>query len=160
MRIDSKLSRMLHVLLHMARHDGAFTSEQIACMLGTNAVVVRRTMAGLRQAGFVASSGGHGGGWSIARDLADVSLLDVYRAVGSPRLFALGNENASPACGVERVVNGSIDEALDAAQAILLARFADVSLQSLASEFDAICSADGWPHVPPPSACKASRPVP
>ena len=149
MGIDSKLSRMLHVLLHMARHDGTFTSEQIAGMLGTNAVVVRRTMAGLREAGFVASSGGHGGGWSIARDLAEVSLLDVYRAVGSPRLFALGNENKNPACGVERVVNGSIDQVLDAAEAMLLARFAEVSLHSLAAEFDAICSAAGWTHVPP-----------
>lgn len=149
MRTDSKLSRMLHVLLHMARHEGAFTSEQIACMLGTNAVVVRRTMAGLREAGFVTSSGGHGGGWSITRDLAEVSLLDVYRAVGSPRLFALGNENDNPACGVERVVNGSIDGALETAEAMLLKRFAEVSLQSLASEFDAICSAAGWTHVPP-----------
>ncbi|MGO4775349.1 Rrf2 family transcriptional regulator, partial [Lysobacter sp. 2RAB21] len=48
MRSDSRLSRMLHVLLHMARHDQAFTSEQISRMLNTNPVVVRRTMAGLR----------------------------------------------------------------------------------------------------------------
>ncbi|MEZ0373290.1 MAG: transcriptional regulator, partial [Candidatus Sericytochromatia bacterium] len=30
MRTDSRLSRMLHVLLHMARHERPFTSEQIA----------------------------------------------------------------------------------------------------------------------------------
>jgi DNA-binding IscR family transcriptional regulator len=45
-RNDSRLSRMLHVLLHMARHDAPMTSETIAKMLGTNPVVVRRTMAG------------------------------------------------------------------------------------------------------------------
>jgi DNA-binding IscR family transcriptional regulator len=45
-RTDSRLSRMLHVLLHMARHDKPFTSEQIAKMLQTNPVVVRRTMGG------------------------------------------------------------------------------------------------------------------
>lgn len=55
MRQDNKLSRMLHVLLHMARHKGVYTSEQIAAMLGTNSAVVRRTLAGLRDAGFVAS---------------------------------------------------------------------------------------------------------
>jgi DNA-binding IscR family transcriptional regulator len=62
MRNDSRLSRMLHVLLHMARHDGPITSEAIGMMLGTNPVVVRRTLAGLRDAGYVRSDKGHGGG--------------------------------------------------------------------------------------------------
>ena len=44
-RTDGRLSRMLHVLLHMARQDVAFTSDQIAKMLNTNPVLVRRTMA-------------------------------------------------------------------------------------------------------------------
>ncbi|MFP8913766.1 transcriptional regulator, partial [Pseudomonas aeruginosa] len=43
MRNDTRLSRMLHVLIHMARHEGPATSEAIAQMLGTNPVVVRRT---------------------------------------------------------------------------------------------------------------------
>src|SRR3546814_1535501 len=73
MRQDSRLSRMLHVLLHMAQHDRPATSEAIAKMLRTNPVVVRRTMAGLREAGYVRSVKGHGGGWSIARDLASRS---------------------------------------------------------------------------------------
>src|SRR3546814_19719205 len=82
MRNDSRLSRMLHVLLHMARHEGPMTSDEIARMLGTNAVVVRRTMAGLRDSGYVRSEKGHGGGWAIQADLETVSLLAVHRAVG------------------------------------------------------------------------------
>ncbi len=72
---------MLHVLLHMARSAQPMTSEQIASMLSNNAVVVRRTIAGLREAGYVQSSKGHHGGWQLARDLAQVTLLDVHRAV-------------------------------------------------------------------------------
>jgi len=144
MRTDSRLSRMLHVLLHMARHDGPFTSEQIAQMLGTNAVVVRRTMAGLRQAGYVRSGGGHGGGWLIDCDLAQVTLLDVHRAVGGAKLFALGHEHPNPDCGVEKVVNAAIDDALQQAEALLLARLAQVSLADLAAQFDALCRKGGW----------------
>ena len=103
---------MLHVLLHMARHDGPATSDTIAKMLGTNPVVVRRTMAGLRDAGYVRSEKGHGGGWSIACDLATVSLLDIHRAVGGPTLFAIGNESDNPECAVEQVVNAALDDAL------------------------------------------------
>lgn len=139
MRNDSRLSRMLHVLLHMARHDGPMTSEAIARMLGTNAVVVRRTMAGLRDAGYVRSEKGHGGGWILAADLESVSLLDVHRAVGGVRLFAIGNEDPDPQCAVERVVNAAVADALRDAEALLLARLGAVSLAELSRNFDAIC---------------------
>ncbi|MHA6719636.1 Rrf2 family transcriptional regulator [Sphingomonas sp. RS6] len=140
MRNDSRLSRMLHVLLHMARHDGPMTSEAIARMLGTNPVVVRRTMAGLRDAGYVRSEKGHGGGWAIATELRNVSLLDVHRAVGGPRLFAIGNGHSNPDCAVEKVVNAAVDDALRDAEALLVARLGAVSLAELARAFDAHCS--------------------
>ena len=130
---------MLHVLLHMARHDGPATSDTIAKMLGTNPVVVRRTMAGLRDAGYVRSEKGHGGGWSIACDLATVSLLDIHRAVGGPTLFAIGNESDNPECAVEQVVNAALDDALREAEALLIARLGAVSLAELATAFDEKC---------------------
>jgi DNA-binding IscR family transcriptional regulator len=134
---------MLHVLLHMARHHGPMTSETIARMLGTNPVVVRRTMAGLRDAGYVRSEKGHGGGWAIAADLATVSLLDIHRAVGGPRLFAIGNEHANPDCAVEKAVNDALEDALREAEALLVARLGNVSLAELARSFDAQCAARG-----------------
>ena len=140
MRNDTRLSRMLHVLLHMARHEGPMTSEAIAAMLGTNAVVVRRTMAGLRDAGYVRSDKGHGGGWMIACDLAKVSLLDVHRAVGGPRIFAIGNEHPNPDCAVEKAVNAAVEDALRDAEALLVERLGAVSLAELARGFDAECA--------------------
>ncbi|MEG3084409.1 Rrf2 family transcriptional regulator [Sphingomonas sp. PB2P12] len=142
MRNDSRLSRMLHVLLHMAQRDGPMTSEEIARMLGTNPVVIRRTMAGLRDAGYVRSEKGHGGGWAIAADLATVSLLDVHRAVGGPRLFAIGNEHANADCAVEKVVNAAVADALHEAEALLLARLGAISLAELARGFDVHCRPD------------------
>ena len=141
MRQDSRLSRMLHVLLHMAQHDGPVTSDTIARMLATNPVVVRRTMAGLRDAGYVRSEKGHHGGWTIACDLNAVSLLDVHNAVGGPRLFAIGNEADNPNCAVERVVNEALDDALKAAETLLLTRLASITLASLSKAFDAKCQA-------------------
>ena len=139
MRNDSRLSRTLHVLLHMARHDGPMTSEAIGRMLGTNPVVVRRTMAGLRKAGYVRSEKGHGGGWSIATDLDAVSLLDVHRAVGGPRIFAIGSDRSNPDCAVEKAVNEAIEGTLREAEALLVSRLGSVSLAQLARGFDARC---------------------
>jgi DNA-binding IscR family transcriptional regulator len=134
MRHDTRLSRLLHILIHMDRHDGAATSETIAAMLGTNAVVVRRTMAGLREQGYVRSEKGHGGGWALARPLQEITLLDIHRALGAPGLFSIGLAGDNPNCVVEQAVNASLAEAMKDAGTILLARFATITLAELAEQ--------------------------
>ena len=134
--MDARLSRMLHLLIHMGRMDGPLTSDAAAVMLGTNPVVIRRTMAGLRDAGYVRSVKGHGGGWSLTCKLRDITMLDVHRALGENRIFALGPADPDPACLVEQAVNGSLESALREAERLLLERLADVSLADIAADFD------------------------
>lgn len=56
-------------------------------MLDTNPALVRRSMAGLREAGYVRSEKGHNGGWSLSCDPTTVTLLDIYKAVGITHLY-------------------------------------------------------------------------
>ncbi|EPW3765591.1 Rrf2 family transcriptional regulator [Vibrio fluvialis] len=133
MRLDSRLSRVLHILLHLVKQP--MTSEQFATMLGTNAVVIRRTMAGLREAGYVISAKGQGGGWTLSCDLQRVTLLDIYQAVGEPKIFSIGFDNANPNCVVEKAVNASLREVLQEAEALLLKRFSQITLADLSQEF-------------------------
>lgn len=132
MRHDSRLSRMLHVLIHMDSLDAPATSETIAAMLGTNPVVVRRTMAGLREQGYVQSGKGHGGGWMLARPLAEITLLDIHHALGDPPVFALGTTDEHADCLVERAVNAALGDAMREAERMLLDRFGSVTLADLA----------------------------
>ncbi|WP_040604932.1 Rrf2 family transcriptional regulator [Sagittula stellata] len=118
MRSDSRLPRVLHALLHLADMDRPATSEEIAAMLGTNATVVRRTLAGLREAGLLSSTKGHGGGWSLSRPLTEISLLDLYSALGSPELFAIAPDEAQPACLLARAANAATNDALHAAREV------------------------------------------
>lgn len=127
---------MLHLLIHMARAEGPLTSEAAAVMLDTNPVVVRRTMAGLREAGYVSSVKGHGGGWSLTRGLESITMLDVHRALGDNRIFALGPANPAPDCLVEQLVNGSLEDALRRAEAVLLQRLGEVALADIAADYD------------------------
>ncbi|MBB3220618.1 Rrf2 family transcriptional regulator [Pseudoduganella umbonata] len=132
MRHDSRLSRMLHVLIHMDSLDAPATSETIAAMLGTNPVVVRRTMAGLREQGYVQSGKGHGGGWLLTRPLDRITLLDIHRALGEPPVFAIGTTDEHANCLVERAVNAELGDAMREAERILLERFGSVTLADLA----------------------------
>jgi DNA-binding IscR family transcriptional regulator len=135
MRRDSRLSGILHVLLHMAEHEGPITSDALAKAMETNPVVIRRILSGLRVKGYVRSGKGHGGGWTLACDLARVSLRDVYDALGKPPLLAIENRTESPDCLVEQAVNAALDQAFEEAQALLLSRLGKISLAALSADF-------------------------
>lgn len=131
MRTDSRLSRVLHVLMHLEDCEEPMTSEVIGQMLSTNPSLVRRTMGGLREADIVGSTKGHGGGWYLEKPLADLSLADVYAALGEPKLFAIGASDDAPTCLLERSANAATRGALDAARERFLETLASQSVADL-----------------------------
>lgn len=145
MRGDSRLSRMLHVLIHLERGGQAMTSEMIGKMLNTNPVVVRRTMAGLRERGYVQSVKGHGGGWALLKPLNAITLLDVYNALDRPELFCLVPSSDHANCLVEIAVNDALQSARLEAETLLLDRFAGIRLSDIADDFEQRMAALGLP---------------
>jgi DNA-binding IscR family transcriptional regulator len=135
---SSRFSVALHVLTHLVDAPEPLTSEHLAGCVGTNPVVVRRTLAGLREAGLVASTRGTGGGWALARDPARVSLRDVQAALGERLLQGIDvtgpGVGSAPGgtCRIQRAVAGTLDDFLDEAEALLAARLARITLAGLA----------------------------
>ena len=136
MSFDSRLSGVLHLLLHLMETKDSIPSERLATALNSNPVVVRRTMAGLRDAGLVSSEKGHGGGWKIACDPNQTTLLEVYRALGSPTLFAMGNRSENPSCLIEQAVNVALNGAFEEAESLITTRLATLTLSALATDFN------------------------
>lgn len=134
MRKDHRLSRALHILIHMEKISKAVTSEQIALMINTNPVVVRRMFQGLREAGLIRSEKGHGGGWTLEKPLQEITLLQVFSAIGSNELFTVGWANEHQDCRIEKAVNQQIEHTLAAAEAMIVGRFAEVTLDQLVPE--------------------------
>lgn len=128
MNRDSRLSVALHVLLHMSEMDRPVTSEALGSMMDTNPVMIRRTLAGLREAGIVSAEKGHGGGWALARKLDAITVGDVYAAIGPQTLFGIGPREANPRCPIERAVNRAVDGALSEAERVVLNRLRSVAL--------------------------------
>jgi DNA-binding IscR family transcriptional regulator len=135
MKRDSRLSGVLHVLLHMAEVDAPMTSDALAGMMKTNPVVIRRILAGLRQHKLVCSAKGHGGGWQICRALDTISLYDIYLALDEPTLLAMGNRTEAPGCAVEAAVNSALNQAFTEAENLLLQHFRNVTLAQLSADF-------------------------
>lgn len=123
--------------MHMAAHREPMTSEVLAGCMSTHPVVVRRTMAGLREAGLVTSARGHNGGWSIACDMEKTTIRDIHEALGEPAVYAIANSSEAPQCLLEQAVNAALDDAMKEAEALLLARFQSLTLAQLAGDFTA-----------------------
>ena len=128
---DNRLSVALHVLLHMSEAEGAITSDSLGPLLEANPVVLRRTLAGLREAGIVRSDKGHGGGWSLSKPLASVTVADVYDALGIATPFGIGWRTPAPKCALERAANEAIGSALADAEATLKNKLRQVTVADL-----------------------------
>ncbi len=98
--LSSKLSVGIHMMTIFALKPGEpLTSEFIACSVNTNPVVIRRLLGSLREAGLVESRIGAGGGWSLLRDPAPITLLDILRAVEpQSEIFGMHRSEPNPEC--------------------------------------------------------------
>lgn len=110
MKISSRFSVAIHILslLHLNKATG-ITSESLAASVNTNPVVIRRIIGQLKNAQLVANHRGSKGA-TLIRNLDEITLLDVYRAVDSVEennLFQI-HEHPNPAC----LVGANIEEAL------------------------------------------------
>lgn len=134
---DSRLSRTLHALIHMAEQEEPLTSDVLAKSLKTQGPAIRRMMSGLKTAGIVSSSKGHGGGWVLERELDQITLLQIYEALGEPTLFAIGPAQDTPDCLVEQAVDAHLTAAMERAAHVLRTELSRTSLADIAAEFEA-----------------------
>lgn len=134
MKSSSRLSVALHALAHLAEQpDSPLTSGDLARCVRTNPVVIRRTLAGLRDAGMVASTPGPGGGWTLARSAERISVADVSAALGERILLAV-DLAGGPGCSIQKSVSHVLDGFLDDAEALLQKQLSRISLADLAAQ--------------------------
>ena len=104
MSANSRLTVAVHALawvgLYQSHGYEVATSEQIADSANTNPVVIRRLLGELRNAGLVHSQRGAGAGWMLARELGEITLLDVYDAVESGPVFGMHRAEPNQHCAV------------------------------------------------------------
>lgn len=136
MKITSRFTVAVHTLLVIYFFEGKekTTSEFIAASVNVNPVVIRRALLSLKAAGMVEVKAGSGGA-SIVKDLKDITLFDVYRAVDSVDgdIFHF-HENPNPACAVGKNIHSVLDTHLADAQRALENELKKVTLYELTRE--------------------------
>lgn len=134
MKRSSRLSIALHALVHLHAQPGkVLTSSALATCLMTNPVVVRRILGALREAGIVDASKGPNGGWTLSRPAEEITLRQVYEAMGERLLVRTQSDPGDVTCAIVRSVDRVMTDFLDDAEALLAARLARVRLSDIAS---------------------------
>ncbi len=103
MAANSQFSVAVHVLAMLASADDEnVKSEHIASSVKTNAVVIRRLLGQLGQAGLVSSQTGASGGTRLSKPAGDITLCEIYKAVSCGEVFALHQNPPNQDCPVAR----------------------------------------------------------
>lgn len=88
MAVNTRFATGVNALLLLAAEpDVLQTSEDVANKLNTNPVVIRRVFSLLHYAELVESQKGPSGGSRLARPAKEITLADIYRALGSGDVF-------------------------------------------------------------------------
>ncbi|MCY8023700.1 Rrf2 family transcriptional regulator [Bacillus sonorensis] len=131
--VNSRLAVAIHILSLIASNPREqVSSDIIAGSVNTNPVVIRRMISMLKKAGILTSRPGVAGA-SLKRDPADISLLDIYRAVQSQEeLFAI-HEKPNPDCPVGKRIQSTLDKTFHSVQKAMENELASKSLKDILS---------------------------
>lgn len=138
MKLSSRFPVAVQLLIILAwcPEDLKVTSDAIAFSVNTNPVLIRRIMGYLKKADLISVAPGTGG-MKLARDIDQITLLDVYRAMeltDEDRLFGL-HETQNPRCPIGNRINQVLLPHLEQAREALERSLAKVTIEQLLEEF-------------------------
>jgi Rrf2 family protein len=136
MKISSRFTVAVHILSLLAvANEAHCTSAWIAESVNTNPVVIRRVIGKLKKAGLVDVRPGTGGAY-LLKDLEEITLLDVYRAVDvveEGELFHF-HEQPNPQCPVGSNIQTVLEWILRRAQHAMEQVLAEVTMKQLVTD--------------------------
>lgn len=134
MQISSRFTLAVHILdcIDTFKDEYKVTSDFLASSTNVNPVIVRKILGQLKAAGLVEITRGSGGA-SIPKPLAEVTLLDVYKAVecvDNGELFHF-HDNPNIQCPVGRNIHFVLDDKLLQVQNAMEKELASITLDDI-----------------------------
>ncbi len=141
MKISSRFSVAVHILSILHLNEGPMpTSDFIAGSVNTNPVVIRRILGMLKQAHLVDMKRGTGGAY-LLKPIEQITLLDIYKAVGSVEEGQLFQVHKDPnikcpiGANIEEAITTTLIEAQEAMEAVLQKATMETVIQNLTNKF-------------------------
>ncbi|WP_176548281.1 Rrf2 family transcriptional regulator [Natrinema sp. CBA1119] len=124
-----------HTLVHLDLTENTrLSSEEIATSVDTNAAFIRQIIGKLRDEGLVTAKRGPNGGFSLSKESADISLLDVHQALDADRIIQIPEYDPHPQCPIGNNHRSVMYDALSSVEKALAEELADVTIKQLSLE--------------------------
>lgn len=114
--------------------EGRNTSEYMAKSINTNPVVVRRILSTLREAGYVSSQPGVGGGITLNISPECVTLYDVYQLFEERALFPMHTNQPMQKCPSGGTIQKVLQPVYDSARQAMCETLEKTTIAELATE--------------------------
>lgn len=136
-KLSSRFSIAVHILSLISVSTMPCTSDFIARSVNTNPVIIRRIIGSLKKAGLIHVKAGAGGAY-LNKELEDISLLDVYRAVEVVEKGDLFNfhEHPNPDCPIGANIESVLRTNMLEAQSAMEQKLAQVTLKQLVTDLN------------------------
>jgi Rrf2 family protein len=139
---NSRFAVSVHILAYLAfRHGAAVPSTEIAASVDTNPVVIRRILSALVKSRLVTAQKGATGGFALASAPANISLLDIYRAVEPKPSHGMNHFAPNHRCPVGAKIEAILQGVFFKAQAGMEAELAHVSIADIEQQLHSVCTA-------------------
>lgn len=132
---NTQFSIAVHILVGIAKYAHVNTS-QLAQSVNTNPIFVKRIVGKLAKNGLVLSARGRNGGNSLGREAKDISLLDVYRAVNTPSLFAIHHYEKVASCSISSNIQQTLTEVRNTLQHEVDQKLMQLSIQDMLDDIN------------------------
>ena len=137
MQIGSRFTIGVHIItaIDYFKDMERVNSEFLAGSIGVNPVIVRTVISQLREAGILQTKRGSSGA-EIAKRLNEITLYDIYKAVGSVDMEGIFHfhEQPNPDCPVGRNIHKVLDQRLIDAQRAMEEKLRSATLADIAED--------------------------
>jgi len=135
MAVNTQFSIAVHILAGLGYGCGEdITSARLAASVNTSPSFVRRVLAKLSKAGLINTATGKAGACWLARDAKKISLLEVYLAVGAPKVFAIHAYAEQNECAVSCHIKTALEKVLKKTQKATDTALAKITLADVLAD--------------------------
>ncbi|QKJ29704.1 Rrf2 family transcriptional regulator [Mucilaginibacter mali] len=135
--MNARFQIAIHILTLLNKSEGELlSSDYIAGSLNTNPALVRKEISNLRNHGFIESKEGKGGGYSLSKPAAKITLADIYQTVKTGAVLGTSKNEPNPDCPVGKQISGEINKLYMDVDLTILSKLATITLEKFGEGFN------------------------
>jgi Rrf2 family protein len=135
MAVNTQFSIAVHIMAGLGYKCGSdITSGHLAESVNTTPSFVRRVLAKLSKANLLETAKGKAGSCWLVRNPKDISLLEIYRAVGAPKVFAIHQYAPQKPCQISCNIKAALECVLSESQKAMEQKLGKITLADVISE--------------------------